>query len=1320
MRPDPASSFRSLSVFLRENADDFKKSKFSLVTKVQRCVVKALNQMDHSIGTVQLGDLGVELAEDIGALLLSLPSLLDSEEVKAVLFALGNLGLLTKEKLKDILISCLDQEKPLEHCKALADACPNLLGVIVVDTSLLEKITEISSQESNWEFFKEILTHPDYDLENLRIHNKPSWEILAENEEYDLAVITLQLLPTRDWPKDSLGRSPQHFAAATNNVCFAIYLQQLTADFNEVDKEGYTPLERAVELENTEMTKFLLAEMKIQVNPQSPILKNLIFEAAQDRNFGKIFDLVCLGVGLSGLRCDGKDLILFFIENRRWELVEIAFEDLKLNSITDQPLVLIQKLAERKCWDILEKLLALDPLPNIDAILIEGMHLVDFLVEHKQWRCLDKLIKSNHSTLVQSGGKNFLINFLKVQMQKFILAAIEEKQFELCGFLVEYITIETAVFNGKKIYQYFLENNVISGLLISLNSLLVRRLAKSSEGKDTSQIDASLEEIIASLVKGQKWEILKVCIDQFGLRKSLDPILEEMCIDGHPLLFHAIKSDQAHKLGIVAFIKGRSISKEDAQELLEALRKKKKYKLIAPILFRCSNLDFDMQGDSLAKWLVKNRFWDALGIVIMKCIRIEELGLDYKHILEEAAKDGDVYVIQALLQKKVKISNFKKYAKVSVLFFLIKNKLFDLIEPGMYDNLSSDEVDVLGYSPLHYAMKYQQTGVCLNLVKAGASLSPQDFNFDGEQKVKEEVIVRYLDYKKQKNELSDLDSNTQILIFLVYPEAGKRFKIYKPLFLEAFDVQKMSEQLFAHLHNQKIGEVVQVQPVVYPGDLSPLPEEMRQVRVVAACQKLRHVFARFEEADLEEITNSENELVSPEKQRENFKFFLKICQNRERIAGVGDNLDEAYNPIRYAVEHLALVIDDLQKEDKLTYLSQFSTIDIGYCLDPYKTAAKSVYLSVRGRSFEKIHKMLKEKAQRGEEGDFEGDKEGAGASSPTLHMSLVEDGAIEIDDPNLKFQREVLKFMAETRDQMLESILHVYDGVIDTHAVNWVYRHFGPEVGIVYKEKDIYLEEHGRVMLAHFLGLSHIENSLHSPTGLAPVEAAEVYKGEVRKRFWSYSKLALFMHFKRFMQKKFDENTEQIIDYYHFLVELDKSSKMETLKSIHKDLKLLDKLISIRRVLKRLLMFRKKMQAEIKFKKLKNERLKEKIETLDIQASLEKGAPERYKELVNQIKRAKRQLQEVHEELAKDNDVLVRVIDEIAEVEKQKQKYSTELSEAARELDQIEENAEWFHGIFTLNCIDIDEMPPYKATISSDGIFLLYRLTLKYLRTNFS
>lgn len=1310
---DPLAALTTLNSHFKEHREVFKVSNLPQVQRIQDVIQVALSQMKTPSDFLKLDDIGVQLAENIKPLLISEPALLCRTEIKTLMKAFSIIGALSDERLNEIFLACLQNEHPLDQCKALVEACSYLMGSVASNSALVKQIIDISKREGDWNFLKDILSHPSCNHEEFRIDHKPCWEILVECEQYEIAASTLQLLNERSWPLDSQGRSPQHYAAETNNVAFAISLQELMADFTLLDSAGCTPLERAILNGSEMMATFLGDQMNLKPNPESVVLKQFLAEAAAQNNFLKVTFLIQLGVSPKGIVVQGRELIHFFIKEGQWEAVDIVFKYLLLDFITEKPLELITELTKHSQWEILEKIFGSEHLPNIDSIQIDDKHLVDFLVEQKQWGILLKIYQANFSEILSSGGSRFLVNPQLVSIESLVLGALKAEQFELCLFLVDLIFIESVDFAGKKIYQHFIEKNIDSGVYKCVESLLRRRGVALRRNENITQIDRALQEIIASLIETNNWEIIKNCIDQFGFKRNLNPLLEEMKIHGHPLIYHAMRSERAYEIGIRTFAKGVHLSQKEAEELVIIAKQKKEFQLIAFVLFNCDDFHFEVENKPIVSWLIENRFWDGLGILILRCEEIEDLKLNLPAILTEAKKDHNASLLKALIQKNVEVTHFEKYAGFPRLLFVLKYGLYEQLEAELSLKKDLDAVDEQGYSALHYAIKGGLSDVCRELVKAGAPLRMVDFNFEGRQDQKELAILHFLQNKQKEMQLKTIDQETKILIFLVYPELAEEYGLIGPL-LKDFDVEESAKSLFLHIQGQKIGEPVKIQAVVYPQDLGGVSLDEKQRRVASACRKLREVFESFEDRDLEGIKSSEEVVISPHKQRDNLAYFLQISEHKTKITGVGENRDDSYESIRNTVEHLALIINDLPKEDQISYLSRYSTIDVGYCIDPYKGASSLIYSSVRSQSFEKMHQMqadhLKLKSSQGAEGP-----------PIVLEMELVQDGPIEIQDPGMKFQKEVFVCLAAARDQTLRDVLHVSEAVIDTHAVNWVYRHFGPEIGTSFIGQDAFLEEHGRVMLALFLDLSHIEETLFSETGLTKAEAITLYHAVIAKRYWDYSKLALLNHFNRFIQEKFAENSEQIIDFYHYLVDLDKSSKLEALKARFGEFEHLDERIALRNRNKKLTSTLKQFDSKLKECEANQALFEKKVSTLRIEIeTLSEGQLDKKAKLELRLEGAESQLLEYNMQIENLNGKIQQAQKELREVATLEERYSTDFSKLLAELEQIDARAKADHGRFSQECIDFKEEPSFSAYIRQEGVFLLFKLTLKYLRTNFS
>ncbi len=559
--------------------------------------------------------------------------------------------------------------------------------------------------------------------------------------------------------------------------------------------------------------------------------------------------------------------------------------------------------------------------------------------------------------------------------------------------------------------------------------------------------------IMEEAIKQKKWCFISQYIEAH-------PDYKEIEVDGEPLLFRMARDTQSVEkragFEMAALIGGDDLA--DAVKMHD--------------------------GERFIDVVFSNRAWPILARFLAKVENVSVLGLDEQKVFD--AVIADLTENSAWLVCKELIRNGVKLDQVIVdglpfLHYIVRT-IGEIEAAGvvLYFGDLIHQKDSFGKTPIFYAFQNKDRYLAGALISSGAKVYVEEWNF-ALSKNSSLVLFQKMLYL---DENLNIDVDFRLITLLYGFITPSNQQLLDP------GLEERASEMLVFLKDQRVDAVSEIPDTEYYGN--PFTE-------------LREFFSTFTEVELEGVLGIDEAVVPVATQREAFKHFLKISETSEIITGViRDDPSTSYRPIHRMLKHLAKALPSLRREEALTYLTQISRIELGYCIDPYQKVSKWIY--------------------------------GMLESSKPEELAVV----VDLGDPIVSLRRDLYAKVREWRDMGMREILGETKGVIDTHARNWAYRYFGPEVGQSYDEVDIYLDAHGKSELAIYLN---------------KIESRESILTELRQRFNSYFLGFAFQNIVRFLKRELASQervgegmapkSSVVMDYFYELVNLEKIAGLE-------------------------------------------------------------------------------------------------------------------------------------------------------------------------------
>ena len=565
--------------------------------------------------------------------------------------------------------------------------------------------------------------------------------------------------------------------------------------------------------------------------------------------------------------------------------------------------------------------------------------------------------------------------------------------------------------------------------------------------------------IMEEAIKQKKWCFISQYIEAH-------PDYKEIEVDGEPLLFRMARDTQSVEkragFEMAALIGGDDLA--DAVKMHD--------------------------GERFIDVVFSNRAWPILARFLAKVENVSVLGLDEQKVFD--AVIADLTENSAWLVCKELIRNGVKLDQVIVdglpfLHYIVRT-IGEIEAAGvvLYFGDLIHQKDSFGKTPIFYAFQNKDRYLAGALISSGAKVYVEEWNF-ALSKNSSLVLFQKMLYL---DENLNIDVDFRLITLLYGFITPSNQQLLDP------GLEERASEMLVFLKDQRVDAVSEIPDTEYYGN--PFTE-------------LREFFSTFTEVELEGVLGIDEAVVPVATQREAFKHFLKISETSEIITGViRDDPSTSYRPIHRMLKHLAKALPNLRREEVLTYLTQISRIEVGYCIDPYQKVSKWIYGGIKSK---------REEAGAGQ----------AAAAAP-----------VDMGDPIVAFRREVYGKVLEWRDTAMREILGEARGEIDTHARNWAYKYFGPAIGLSFDEKDMHIDAHGKTQLSLFL---------------KQVEIPAVLLAELSVRFFlfylgfAFKSMATFLKREVSSRELVGENPtsrgELILDYFHLLIDREKVYNIE-------------------------------------------------------------------------------------------------------------------------------------------------------------------------------
>ena len=877
-------------------------------------------------------------------------------------------------------------------------------------------------------------------------------------------------------PKDSFGDTPLHMACRySKKTNVYIRLVDLGVDIEVKNAKGLTPYEMLADNSNLRPTEtsFIASEMigviqdpekdqsidlsdkknrarllfKLFVlEPDTPLSQSYIdqlFDLAFQNNDTNLFKFLIIWVDSYEVL---EELFMRIVSEGRSEFLKLYLESNFYISEFDEGDLSVIELAVQS-GDLETVKICLDKSPSEEDIL----SAIELACNPDRLGILAELAKRPYFS-IQSD--------LKIEGKPVLAYAYENNHWDLILALHEVASRE-----GMDTFYKTL-GPVIPGFLQAAAKRghfdLIREVAERTDFLDMEDVEEGMP-LILEAVRQHSWNFVNNFIEY-------SEEYPQVVVDGKPLAFALAGEDDPSKKGNAGALLTFIVAKD------------------LPLL------EESHEGESIISLVVKNRHWQVLELASQQGLDLRASGLSNQEVFNLVVEDLPSTSAWALCKELIIRGAKFDYVRIQglpLLHYAVKSSSIEDVEKMLTAKAPVDQRDEFGRTALFYALELKDFEMAEALVKGGATIHAEDWNFTISQIAALKFIGKVSLFKDDPLWVKrDLDIS--IIAFLkglsvignkdlVFSEGNSRAGLATPLY-----------EALCHFQTQQVDAISEIPDTEYEGD---------------AYKVLQSVFESFEDEDLEGVIGIDEKVVPVEDQKENFAHFLDITKHQTKIVGVVEGV--SYIPIRRMVRHLAKKLPGLPKEEQLTLLTQISRIEKGYCIDPYKKVAQWIY--------------------------------GALESSSDQEQASV----VDLGDPVVSLRRDLYAKMRGWRDIGMQEILGETRGEIDTHARNWAYKYFGPEIGLSFDEVDIHLEVHGLSMLALYLN---------------KIESRDPILLELKTRFDNFFLGFAFQNIVRFLKREMastdlvglEETPKRdiLIDYFHELVNLKKIQNLKKQMSL--------------------------------------------------------------------------------------------------------------------------------------------------------------------------
>lgn len=1139
------------------------------LTKVHETVKETLRLITSEVDSSAIKVDSVSILSDVEELVWQNKSFWESPEAKTFLVALNELGVSSDQILIDTVLHLLETEEDavtaledfvdiFPECKTAQDAKGRNLASVAIETASLDSVLKLA--KARFDFIT-----PDKDG-NTALHHLAMSDHFKEGD-YQRNLLTIIPILAKVNSLDlqnAEGVTPLHLCILNcNNNLFHLFCH-LNQDFALADAGGKTALHLYCMQDGSresidEAIETLVTVHKVDPNIADSDGNTALHLATKNGNFKSMHMLLKLGAdpNLQNAKGETPLHILARTEASDSDIELLLSFTSRLDLKTDQDQTAIEVAIENKQWRNLVCFLALSP--EIPDFSYKGKSLLDFAIENESPTLLSYLISVNKDLVLEKDdkGQNLLHRMLLKGSVELAKCCMVNRFTHLENDNEGQSFVDFAVQSGKPEVLHLLFELGVGKYLDHYPDVATKAFQKALEIKDMDMVCVFVVNgfcLPGAIVDDKP-------IAQYAYETKNWKLLNEFC----KLMKGDVRFNFLECFG------------ESIDEVVVDLAKNNCFETLNyMIYFGFVHFDNPKVSDAFVTEAARNKQWNLLGRYINKCFGCEQVVIDGDPLIVVALKESVDQVVAHLIRENL-VDPFSEYEGKRLIDQIIEKKMVASLRSilPLLGNLTSLNVDphnlyglavevfeneqadpssdpssitngemlvlfmastgidfsafkINGLPLLHYACKNFSIRCLTTLLRAKASVDQRDsmgrtalFHIIHRKHLKfkdhieafaalilagAQIHVQEWDFSISRDRLMRLLGNCSNTYMRTCVDARLLMHLYgfkMPGYNEEFSLglkagaktlRAEMPGLLRFYKEQNLSSTKEIPEIGYPGE--PFAE----------IQVLRQSFAAIPDADLEGVLGIDEDVIPVDLQRINFELFLTSVEHAVHITGVNtDNPSLTYEPIRRSLKHLALQIDSLELAEKITVLTQFSRIIEGFCIDPYLKASNWVY------------------------GTLVSQKEG---------LSL--DDSFEMGDPIVDLRRKLYVKMADWRDHSMRSILKEADGLIDTHARNWAYRYFGPEIGTSFDEDDLHLDGHGMQMLTRFL------NSEENPDDLLK---------ELRARFDNYFTSYAFQSMSRLLMLEVqeDEVTEQnpiprceiILDYFHNLIDLQKNDRME-------------------------------------------------------------------------------------------------------------------------------------------------------------------------------
>lgn len=843
-----------------------------------------------------------------------------------------------------------------------------------------------------------------------------------------------------------------------------------------------------------------------------------------------------------------------------------------------------------------------------------------------------------------------------IQGRTLISYAIESGDADLCNQLIKMMLQSYDSFDllidGKTIIDLLFDFRLNESITFLISQLEIKATTSLIINDKFEQI---IQKIIIKASDEKQWVILKDIIEKLSVDCS-DLKYKNLFLTSYLL------NEEQYELAAFIIENEEGLihpGEVDIRATFESVIKNKNAFLIHRLLDYFDEMPREIDGKPIEQCFVEARAWGALFVFAMR-VGVENISVEKEAVIALCAEDGHFDCAHFLISEGFPFENVLVKG-MPLLHIAIREKNFPMMNILIQKGANINQKDEYGRAAIYYALQDYPSMIWVELIRSGATLTPLDLNFNLTVSENLNVLKHYL----EKVEKDEGDFNVNLMEFLI----SKRSFVPVEDRL-AFGVREHIEVAGDFL--KYVGSLnLQAEEVIPPVQYSTSDMRAKDRKFEDALRIMEGAFAAVSDKELEGVLGIDEKVITPQDQRENFARYIQICLDRAVITGViPDQREKVYEPMRNAIEHMAKAWPQLRKDEQLSLLTNFSRIGKTYCIDPYRKASLWAFNMVKQHSIE------------------EGNQE-----------EVVVATGSEVD----AFRNELLIAASNWTVLQMQAILGEADGTTDTHAINWAYKHFGPQVGLKIsklEEGDIHLGW-GRTQLGRYL-LN--PGAFEQFEGEQDVRQEEILVEKLRDLFWAHFRGNSFQHFFKYIQAAFQKSSEQTLNYYYFLVDAEKGIEMAKAKGEVADAAALEKYLAMGAKLKQL---RSKLsslkgslrgvETQLKFVKSKTAVAGLSKEQGEIQAQIEK-------------------IEQVFDE-GKEVDVLGSEVVSLDLIEKAMKKVASGNEESFEKCDQINLRAEEKKLEFGEKHIDIMYVEPYSSFITIEGVFEFYKMVLKYERT---